>query len=521
MKNKQLENSSHTKANSHLHALDVSILLASSFFWAWYQLAILSSTLFIPFDTESSFDIYRSVAIFSTVASLLFLYKKEDLAMKLLNSRRWEIIFVSMAVVGGGMTMIGALGNSYIAIIIGGIIVGSTAIYFMLAWSRMYSRRGSRSTATSITGAFAVSFCLAILVSTMDPLAGAIITTLFPILVVLVLIGVQSLFYSTTNPNTDVSNALQENPDVAFGATDVLVKSRDKTEQAVLHSQARKQEQADSSKISLALTLAFVIFGFSFGYDIFSGPHHSLSLLVMISGALTGLIFFVITFLKPEWLYGALLAGILAGIASYILVPSLALESVAQPLTEMLTTIGSVSFFTTSWTLLADMTIITKRGSTTVFIQGLFRCYIGILLGYLFGIATQHSALSTSLSEASLVAILGFVFVIGLLFLFVGNHDAWKSLRISLSHDSKTRLSLSNTSPARPIAIKEHVSEIAQAYRLTEREKEILELLATGRSRTRIAQALYVSENTVNTHVQHIYRKMEVKNIQELLDFVL
>jgi DNA-binding NarL/FixJ family response regulator len=42
---------------------------------------------------------------------------------------------------------------------------------------------------------------------------------------------------------------------------------------------------------------------------------------------------------------------------------------------------------------------------------------------------------------------------------------------------------------------------------LTDREAEVLALIASGRSNTEIASELYVSEATVKTHVDHIFTK--------------
>lgn len=47
---------------------------------------------------------------------------------------------------------------------------------------------------------------------------------------------------------------------------------------------------------------------------------------------------------------------------------------------------------------------------------------------------------------------------------------------------------------------------------LTSREREILELVAAGRSNPEIAVELYVSVDTVKTHVRHILAKLEAKN---------
>ena len=45
---------------------------------------------------------------------------------------------------------------------------------------------------------------------------------------------------------------------------------------------------------------------------------------------------------------------------------------------------------------------------------------------------------------------------------------------------------------------------------LSEREVEVLRLMADGRRNGEIARDLVVSENTVKAHVKHIYRKLGV-----------
>jgi DNA-binding NarL/FixJ family response regulator len=47
---------------------------------------------------------------------------------------------------------------------------------------------------------------------------------------------------------------------------------------------------------------------------------------------------------------------------------------------------------------------------------------------------------------------------------------------------------------------------------LTEREREILRLIATGLSNAEIGQALYIGETTVKTHVTHILQKLGLRD---------
>jgi two-component system nitrate/nitrite response regulator NarL len=55
------------------------------------------------------------------------------------------------------------------------------------------------------------------------------------------------------------------------------------------------------------------------------------------------------------------------------------------------------------------------------------------------------------------------------------------------------------------------------ASTLTEREREVLVLLAEGHSNREIASSLYVSLPTVKTHLAHIYAKLGAKNRNEAL----
>ncbi len=56
---------------------------------------------------------------------------------------------------------------------------------------------------------------------------------------------------------------------------------------------------------------------------------------------------------------------------------------------------------------------------------------------------------------------------------------------------------------------------------LTERESEIAALLVRGMTYKQVAGELYVSENTVKTHVKNIYAKYNVKNRNELLHLMM
>ena len=61
---------------------------------------------------------------------------------------------------------------------------------------------------------------------------------------------------------------------------------------------------------------------------------------------------------------------------------------------------------------------------------------------------------------------------------------------------------------------------VADTFLLSRKETEVLLLLAKGRNSAAIQEALYISAGTANTHMRHIYRKLDVHKQQELIDLV-
>lgn len=64
------------------------------------------------------------------------------------------------------------------------------------------------------------------------------------------------------------------------------------------------------------------------------------------------------------------------------------------------------------------------------------------------------------------------------------------------------------------------LQQLSEAHGLSEREAEVFRLLARGRNAEYIGTLLYVSENTIRSHIQRIYRKIGVHSQQDLLDVV-
>lgn len=64
------------------------------------------------------------------------------------------------------------------------------------------------------------------------------------------------------------------------------------------------------------------------------------------------------------------------------------------------------------------------------------------------------------------------------------------------------------------------VGRLKDHYHLSEREAEVVDLVVHGNTVARIAEQLFISENTVRTHTKRIYTKLDVHKKQELIDLV-
>ena len=62
---------------------------------------------------------------------------------------------------------------------------------------------------------------------------------------------------------------------------------------------------------------------------------------------------------------------------------------------------------------------------------------------------------------------------------------------------------------------KEIINEVST---LTNQENKIVNLICEGMSNKEIASTLFISSNTVKTHIRNLYSKLEITNRQQLIE---
>ncbi len=133
----------------------------------------------------------------------------------------------------------------------------------------------------------------------------------------------------------------------------------------------------------------------------------------------------------------------------------------------------------------------------------------GWALGPLVGVATGRFVLhELGISVESAMPIIG----LGVLAILIASGFAFSETDLVRAMDL---LPIRHKSRFR-----EKCERVAADYALSEREHQVMVLLAKGRNLPHIQDELLLSKSTVSTHRQHIYAKLNIHSQQELIDLV-
>lgn len=131
----------------------------------------------------------------------------------------------------------------------------------------------------------------------------------------------------------------------------------------------------------------------------------------------------------------------------------------------------------------------------------------GRTIGMLAGLFLFHSIPSASGTDA-IFLVAAFLVILASLFMSSSRnmYTGWGFVRPgSLGEDAK---------------LERTCQIIAKDTGLTKREVDILQHIASGEARSTMAKNLYISKNTVKTHLRSIYRKLSVHSEAELKEYI-
>lgn len=160
------------------------------------------------------------------------------------------------------------------------------------------------------------------------------------------------------------------------------------------------------------------------------------------------------------------------------------------------------------WSILGEMLDYSNNPAKILGI-GLSFNVLGVLVGGIIGnITVSNDVHNYNSSILALVIVFTILIILPL-------------LNKRLSTILKDHVFLTELSQMSSKEQKEIIGDFVDNSLLTGREKEIVSLLLNGRTYKMIAEELYLSENTVKTHIKNIYSKLNIQSKSELIKLML
>ncbi|MBR2835955.1 MAG: hypothetical protein IKE43_09660 [Coriobacteriales bacterium] len=202
----------------------------------------------------------------------------------------------------------------------------------------------------------------------------------------------------------------------------------------------------------------------------------------------------------------------------YILIAGVAVMIVGifvpefRAMSPLMVAIGYCGFDILVWTMIAFHGYVSPNFPAKTVCVTMLAEQAGIGLGILLGLVIQALDFTVTVETGVMMALNILAVAVLVAYTEYGSRLWTLLIKTSLGSEQAVQKATNEDAPG--------LDALASRYGLTEREVEILTIFAQGRSMAYIAEKLYVSENTVKTHIRHIYTKCEVHNKQEMIDLV-
>ena len=466
-------------------------ILGASLFWAWMDRAMFGDALYTIIAEVATSEgvshiasqqVFVAMLAASAVTCIIAACKFRDDSGDVFRWHAKTVCSWAMAGLIGNAFVFFFGGISTILTLAGAVISGASMSALMIAWGRICIAQGPTKAMAHISGAWALGLAINAVMEALFPIARSAVVMFLP----LASAGLYAM-----------DSSLQQKP---------------------LHT-IERQEPVDGllSKCRILdidgrfLLFIFVFcsaFGLMCSFEIFTPAdalHKSAFDIVGMRGV-TALFFFAVgrTALSKhmEWTFNACLSFMVVGLAAMTLGFT---SSDLQPLARIFIPIGYAAFDILVWSMMGLFSREEKASAGRIVAVAMGVEQAGILFGEILGIFLGSHTTSLEppafliLSYALILVVAGYIRFCAAL---------WQE---DVSEGEGGPVVVEGT---------EHLSLFADEKGLTAREQEVFALFQEGRSVPYIAKALFLSENTVKTHVRHIYTKCGIHNRQELLDAI-
>lgn len=472
-------------------------LLVSSFFWSWFDIVPFSPALFtaagIPFSMDP-----LAVSLIVSAAALALCAVSERLRAVAIEARAFAFCSLLCGTGGSALMYVGALSSSPELLVAGGVLIGVYEGMGAVVMGGIATCQGTTNALIHLAAALPLNIVAVLLVAFLQPVASVVFAALLPLC--------SALCFAV-----------------------FTVRGRNlATLETTLVPRAPRAAQPERSRLPLGPNVPFLLvvlvvagaFGFVNLQAMVAPAGEDGSFVAYVSlviRAVASAVIFV-GYLRFSWRpYSILCVALL--LMAVGLVASGVMDS---GLASALFLTGYLCFDVLIWALV----IMLNYRSGMPLLRTICIVYALDQLGIFLGTLAGSAALGGSVVAAGCI-VLGSALMLLMLWLSnksISVKDSLKGYEIEFDgfKAESGRSGVSGDDPASMPAVREErIAEMTARYFLSAREVDILSLLVSGRNGPYIAEHLCVSDNTVKTHIRHIYTKLDVHNRQELLDLVL
>jgi DNA-binding CsgD family transcriptional regulator len=166
------------------------------------------------------------------------------------------------------------------------------------------------------------------------------------------------------------------------------------------------------------------------------------------------------------------------------------------------------------------------REPLACFLAGLFCCLLPRALGRsvfypLISSGSDPELFAVMLSSIAAVALAAFCWLY--LRAAISGHLACarqSTLAAALAPGDDREMPMEDHSRLRIASMRKSVERLGQTFRLSQREVEVLTLYALGHTQKSVAAELFISPETVHSHIKNIYIKTNMGSRQKILDYL-
>lgn len=516
------------------------------FYWAWLFLTFYTSAL-LP-DSPSAAELVRDIWTWAAWAHAISLLAFALLARRLQpRALRPSSIVASTACTCLGTLLIpfgyllpGASPFTTVALATtGAVVTGISTAWIVLSWGVLYSKRGARFSLFGIIASYLLAAVIYFLVQCMAPLVAIATTALLP--------AGSGLLLHSIRPR-----ASSEPNDAAGEPAGTEGSGRSTSTRSSIESAEPTKTRRFAPRVILPLAAVFlyalcgeVLRGFATA----SGNQASLDVMgnLYLLGSAIGLVVMGVIL--------ALIPGFTRKRPAEM--PGIRITLLIMAAGFLVTTLTSTSFFfayavfgaafqcyrSLVWMYSAD--IAERTGAPAFSVFGATQCCsaFAVVLGVPIA-SSLGQIVSSGLAQWTAIASIAVFLIFTTAVLVINPKDletAWGLVPSSASsgsgggrreadgpaaetHPASTEAAAIPASTMReyaPDAPPENtLAFLTEEFGLTTREYEVALLLARGRSLPFIQEELHIAQGTAQTHLVHIYRKLDVHSRQEFLDVI-